>query len=94
MALPSFQPVGRDLHQPVEHELRILRVDGLDVAVLVRLHQAEPGVWVGSLVFRVAGTGEERRTADILRGAGESQVWDSVRGLGAHHLRDLFRSLT
>jgi hypothetical protein len=49
---------------------------------------------VGALVFRVGGEGEDRRTAEILRGASEQQVWDSVRGLGTHHLRDLFRSLT
>ncbi len=94
MALPSPHQLGRDLREPVEHDLRAVRLDGRDVSVRVRLRQTEPGVWVGALVFRVGGNGEDHQTAEILRGASEQQVRDSVRGLGTHHLRDLFRSLT
>lgn len=94
MALHSPHQLGRDLREPVEHDLRAVRLDGQDVSVRLRLRQAEPGVWVGGLVFRVGGSGQDRQTAEILRGASEQQVWDSVRGLGTHHLRDLFRSLT
>lgn len=93
MALPSPHQAGRDLREPVERELRAFRVDGEDVTVGVRLRRAGDGAWVGALVYRPAGGGE-RHTAEILRGASEEQVWDSVRGLGAHHLRDLYRSLT
>ena len=94
MALPSLHQLGRDSREPVEHDLRTVRLGLADLAVRVRLRRAEDGVWVGSLVFRLQDAPDERRTAEILRGPSEQQVWDSVRGLGAHHLRDLYRSLT
>ena len=94
MALPSLQHLARDRRDPTEYELRSARFDGQDVAIRLRLRQAGDGSWVGALVFRRLDTGAERATAEILRGASEQQVWESVRGLGTHHLRDLFRSLT
>lgn len=94
MALPSLQHLARDRRDPAEYDLRSVRFDGHDVTIRLRLRQAADGSWVGALVFRRVDTGNERATAEILRGATEQQVWESVRGLGTHHLRDLFRSLT
>lgn len=94
MALPSLQHLARDRRDPAEYDLRAVRFDGHDVTIRLRLRQAADGNWVGALVFRRLDTGDERATAEILRGATEQQVWESVRGLGTHHLRDLFRSLT
>jgi hypothetical protein len=94
MALPSLHQLARDAREPVEHDLRTVRLGAADLGVRVRLRRAEDGLWVGALVFRLQGSPDEQRTAEILRGTSEQQVWDSVRGLGAHHLRDLFRSLT
>jgi hypothetical protein len=94
MALPSLHRVLPNAGDPTEHDLRTVRLEGREVTVRLRLRQVEDDVWVGALVFRVAEPPEERRTAEILRGTGEQQVRDSVRSLGTHHLRDLFRSLT
>lgn len=93
MALPSLDQLARDPAQPAEQELRPLRCGGSAVQVRVRVRRLEPQLWVGALVFVPAG-GAPRATAEILKGATEAQIWESVRGLGAHHLRDLYRSLT
>lgn len=68
-------------------------LDGRNIEVIVRMRQTKDGWWCGGLTFSDPASGEIRRTADILRGAEEGDIWLAVRGLRSHHFRDLYRSL-
>ena len=62
------------------------------MAVLIRMRRVQPTAWVGALVFEAPGQAP-RATGEILRAGSEMQLRQSVRELGAHHLRDLYRSI-
>ena len=77
--------------EPLVHELPALQTGNGIVPVRLAAWRADDGSWWGRLVF---GTAEaEAATADIFCAASESDLWESVRDLGEHHLRDLYRSL-
>ena len=80
-------------NEPVLHELTPLRVAGADVPIQLAAWRSEDGLWRGRLVFGVADQPGARATADIFCAATESDLWQSVRDLREHHLRDLYRSL-
>ena len=93
MALPSLQQLAHDPGRTGEQPVRTILDRGEAVGVRVRLRRTGPNLWVGALVFEPAGA-PPRGTAEILKGASEAAVLESVRGLGTHHLRNLYRSLT
>ena len=76
--------------EPLVHELPPFHIGNSEV--LVRLAAwRDDGTWRGRLVF--GATDAQTSTADIFCAATESELWESVRDLGEHHLRDLYRSL-
>lgn len=50
-------------------------------------------MWRGRVHFGAEDTEGERATAEIFCAASEQDLWQSVRDLRDHHLRDLYRSL-
>lgn len=45
------------------------------------------------MLFGAEGTEAERSSAEIFCATSEQDLWQSVRDLRDHHLRDLYRSL-
>ncbi|HEU4763409.1 MAG TPA: hypothetical protein VFS28_02065 [Gemmatimonadales bacterium] len=94
MPLQPARPYARDPHEPVLHELPPFRFEGVVVEVRAAVIRGEDGIWRGRLRFRSEGEGEaELETAEIFCAVTEPELWQSVRGLGSHHIRDLYRSL-
>ncbi|MGH7591922.1 MAG: hypothetical protein ACREL2_10830 [Gemmatimonadales bacterium] len=93
-AQPARQPL-REPRAPSVHELPPFRFDGLTIEVRASVLRGEDGVWRGRLHFLGGADGPdvERETSEIFCAATEAEFWDSVRGLGPHHVRDLYRSL-
>ena len=84
MSVQSLRTGSRDVREPTLYELEPIRLS-------VRF--ADDGVWRGRLECHDAEAGSQRSTAEIFCGASEDDLWQSVRAIGAHHLRDLYRSL-
>ena len=82
-----------DPREPVIHELPPLRFDGSQLLLKLSIRQAEDGMWRGRLHFSDPVAGAERETAEIFCGQSQQDLWQSVRDLREHHLRDLYRSL-
>jgi hypothetical protein len=78
--------------EPVLHELPSLRIADQSVTIQLSIRRSDDGAWLGRLRFLTSGS-TDRETADILRGRSEAELWQSVRGLGDHHLRALYLSL-
>ncbi len=79
--------------EPVMHDLPPIRYAEEIVALRLVVRRAEDGSWRGRLLF---GSGEAQdavATAGIFFGATEPDLWDSVKDLRDHHIRDLYRSL-
>lgn len=80
--------------EPVLHELAPLRLREELVPVYLLVRCAEDGTWRGRLIF---GSGDlddgAVSTAEIFYGTTEPDLWDAVRDLREHHVRDLHRSL-
>lgn len=79
--------------EPTAHELPPIRFAAELIAVQVEVRRSDDGVWRGRLVFSPPGGDKPVATGDILCGATEGDLWESVRDLRDHHLRDLYRSL-
>ena len=94
MPAPSVRYGQPDPAEPVIHELPALRYGGTDVTVRLAVRREPDGAWRGRLLFGDGGEdGAAAATAEILFGASEADLWESVRDLREHHLRDLYRSL-
>ncbi len=93
MPAPSVRYGQPDPSEPVVHELPPMRVGGGDVVMRLEVRRADDGSWRGRLLFGVEETGNPLATAEIFCGTTETELWDSVRDLREHHLRDLYRSL-
>jgi len=93
MSVQSLRTGSRDVREPTLYELEPIRLDAVAVAVMLRVRFADDGVWRGRLEFQDSEAGSQRATAEIFCGTSEDELWQSVRALGAHHLRDLYRSL-
>jgi hypothetical protein len=93
MPIQTVRPTSRDPREPVHHQLDPIRIDGQSVQLYLTLRRDEDGAWRGRLRYVEAESGQERATAEILCGMSEADVWESVRDLRDHHLRDLYRSL-
>ena len=81
-----------DPSEPVLHDLQPVRYDGREVAVRLAVRRSEDGIWRARLQFTPAGD-PERMTAEIFCATSEQDLWQAVRDLREHHLRDLYRSL-
>jgi hypothetical protein len=97
MPLQTARKVIQDPPPCIERDFPPLLAAGVDIPVRVIARLSEDGVWRGRIVF--GGTGETPvptavLTAEILCASTESDLWASARGLGPHHLRSLFQSLT
>jgi len=57
------------------------------------VRRSEDGIWRGRLHFFESGAMDERVTAEIFCATSEQDLWQAVRDLREHHLRDLYRSL-
>jgi len=82
-----------DPAEPVLHDLQPVRFDGALVAVRLAVRRSEDGIWRGRLHFLPSAGDPERATAEIFCATSEQDLWQAVRDLREHHLRDLFRSL-
>lgn len=94
MALQTTaRPTARDSREPVNHELESFRFDGQTVHLCLILRRADDGAWRARLRFAEPDSTRERETAEIFCAESEADLWESVRELRDHHLRDLYRSL-
>lgn len=92
MPLQPARKVIQDPPPSIERDFPPLRVAGIDIPVRVIARLAEDGAWRGRFLF---GTPDGAlQTAEILCAAHESDLWANARGLGPHHLRGLYTSLT
>ena len=92
MPVPQVRPSLPDPAEPVLHDLQPVRYDGEMVAVRLAVRRSEDGIWRGRLQFAPAGE-PEQVTAEIFCATSEQDLWQAVRDLREHHLRDLYRSL-
>ncbi len=94
MPLPQTRPSVPDPSEPVLHELAPIRYEGSVLAVRLAVRRSEDGIWRGRLHFLEPDAADERITAEIFCATTEQDLWQAVRDLREHHLRDLFRSLS
>lgn len=80
--------------EPVLHDLPPVKTGGVEVAVRLAAWRSEDGLWRGRLLFGAADASELPATADIFCAATEQDLWQSVRDLREHHVRDLYRAVT
>jgi hypothetical protein len=93
MPVPQTRSNLPDPSEPVLHDLQPLRHDGAFVAVRLAVRRSEDGIWRGRLHFVPIEGDPERLTAEIFCATSEQDLWQAVRDLREHHLRDLYRSL-
>jgi len=93
MPAPLTRSSLPDPTEPVLHDLGPVRYEGTMVAVRLAVRRAEDGIWRGRLHFSSGGADLDRATAEIFCATSEQDLWQAVRDLREHHLRDLFRSL-
>ncbi|HET9294931.1 MAG TPA: hypothetical protein VFO06_11600 [Gemmatimonadales bacterium] len=93
MPAQTLRNLARDPHEPVSLDLTPVRFAGHSLTIRLILRFADDRVWRGRLEFTDAASQITRETAEIFCSASEQDLWDSVRGLREHHLRDLYRSL-
>ncbi len=93
MTTQPLRTGSRDVREPTLYDLDPIRFTGHAVAVSLSVRFAADSVWRGRLQFVDGESGGEYATAEIFCGASEDDLWQSVRGLREHHIRDLFRSL-
>ena len=86
----SYTP---DPQEPVLYELAPLRLTDQSITLQLSVRRSEDGAWRGRLRF-IDPSSRESETAEIFCGVSEGELWQSVRGLGQHHLRALYQSLT
>jgi hypothetical protein len=92
MPVPQMRPNLPDPAEPVLHDLEPVRYDGEIVAVRLAVRRSEDGIWRGRLQFAPVDA-PELVTAEIFCATSEQDLWQAVRDLREHHLRDLYRSL-
>ena len=81
-----------DSHEVV-HDLPPIRFDGQLIPIRLLVRRTDDGVFRGRVMYGAPDTEAERSTAEIFCAASEQDLWQSVRDLRDHHLRDLYRSL-
>lgn len=93
MPLPQTRSSVPDPNEPVLHDLAPIRYEGIAIEVRLGVRRSEDGIWRGRLHFVAGGGDTERVTAEIFCATTEQDLWQAVRDLREHHLRDLYRSL-
>lgn len=93
MPVPSVRYGQTDPVEPAVHELPPIRYGGDEVPIRLFVRRAEDGSWRGRLVFGPGEVETAPSTAEIFCGPSEADLWEAVRDLREHHLRDLYRSL-
>ena len=95
MPISNVRPMAPDPAEPLLHDLPPIQYEGRRVAVKLAVRRTEDGIWRGRLHFiDEAAADTERVTAEIFCATSEQDLWQAVRDLRDHNLRDLFRSLT
>ena len=84
---------AQDAGEPVFHDLAPIRFSGVDVTVRLAVRRAEDGAWRARLIFGAADNVPGQPTAEIFCASTETDLWQAVRDLRDHHVRDLYRSL-
>ena len=79
--------------EPVTHDLPPLLFGNESITLRLELRRAEDATWRGRLLFGARENEEILATAEIFCGATEPDLWEAVRDLHDHHVRDLYRSL-
>jgi hypothetical protein len=79
--------------EAVLHDLPSIRFDGQLIAIRLAVRRTDDGAFRGRVLFGAPDTEAERATAEIFCASSEPDLWQSVRDLRDHHLRDLYRSL-
>ena len=90
------QPARYSVASPAEaiqHDLPPITFDGQTIAIRLAVRRMEDGGFRGRVLFGAPDTESERATAEIFCARSEPDLWQSVRDLRDHHLRDLYRSL-
>ena len=90
------QPARLGVSEPREavvHDLPPIRFDGQLIAVRLAVRRSDDAIWRGRVLFGAPDTEHERATAEIFCATSEPELWQAVRDLRDHHLRDLYRSL-
>src|SRR5205809_6269963 len=82
-----------DSPEAVVHDLPPIRFDGQLIAIRLQVRRSEDGIWRWRALFGAAHTEAARSTAESFGAASEPDLWQAVRDLRDHHLRDLYRSL-
>lgn len=93
MPAPQARPYAPGPSEPVVHELPPIRFEGAMISVRLAVRRAEDGTWRARLIFFEASGSTERATAEIFCATSEQDLWQAVRDIRDHHLRDLYRSL-
>ena len=93
MPIPQVRPMAPEPSEPSLHELPPIHFDGRSVAIRLAVRRTEDGIWRARLHFLDDGE-TERITAEIFCATTEQDLWQAVRDLREHNMRDLFRSLT
>ena len=75
------------------HDLPPMPLGDDSVALRLVIRRAEDSTWRGRLVFGPGEVDEAVSTAEIFCASTEPNLWESVRDLRDHHLKDLYRSL-
>ena len=93
MTAQTLRHNASDPREPVIHDLPPLRFEGAQLLLKLSIRQADDEMWRGRLHFSDPSSNTERETAEIFCGLSQQDLWQSVRDLREHHLRDLYRSL-
>jgi hypothetical protein len=90
------QPARYSVANPADavlHDLPPIKFDGQIIAIRLSVRRTDDGGYRGRVLFGAPDTEAERTTAEIFCATSEPDLWQSVRDLRDHHLRDLYRSL-
>ncbi len=91
--IPNHRYSRADPSEPVMHDLSSIPFGDESVAVRLVVRRAEDATWRGRLLFGAGEMDQALSTAEIFFGATEPALWEAVRDLPDHHIRDLYRSL-
>ncbi len=79
--------------EPVTHDLPPFLFGNESIGLRLEVRRSEDATWRGRLLFGVRENEDMLATAEIFCGTTEPDLWEAVRDLRDHHVRDLYRSL-
>lgn len=92
MPVSNVRPMAPEPSEPLLHDLPPVQFEGRSVAIRLAVRRTEDGIWRARLHF-IDDSDAERITAEIFCATSEQDLWQAVRDLRDHNMRDLFRSL-